>query len=206
MGTILRLDDPVARLRAALSARGVERSADESARALAVEVAVYRARHLEGRDAASIETLRRACADELRRALGAASLDHEAGFAVLMETLAFVPIEGTVPALERLRAAGIRTAAVSNWDASLHDTLRAIGLRERVDAVVTSAEVGADKPDPAALVRALHLLGADAGRAVMVGDDPVDAGAAQALGIACALVAPGEGIGGVVDELLALPA
>lgn len=206
MGTVLRLENPVARLRAALATRGIERSDDEAAQALALEVAVYRARHLEGRDAASIEALRRTCADELRHALGASSLDHEAGFAVLMETLAFRPIDGAVAALRRLRGAGISTAVVSNWDASLHDTLAVIGLRDHVDAVVTSADVGTGKPDPAALVRALELLGVGPGRAVMVGDDPVDAEAAHALGIPCALVAPGEGITGVVDELLALAA
>lgn len=203
MGTVLQLEDPVARLRSALAARGIQRSEAEAAAALRAEIGVYRARHLEGRDGPSIEALRRACADELRRALAPVPLDHEAGFAVLMETLAFAPIDGTVAALERLRDAGVRTAAVSNWDASLDDTLRAIGLREYFEVVVTSADVGVDKPDPAALVRALDLLGEDASGAVMVGDDPVDAGAAAALGIPCALVPGGVGIAAVVDELLA---
>lgn len=203
MGTVLRLEDPVARLRAALAARGIERSDDEAARALSAEIAVYRARHLEGRDAASVERLRRTCADELHSALGAPFSPDQA-FEVLMETLRFAPIDGTADALDRLRAAGIATAAVSNWDASLDGTLRAVGLREHFAVVVTSADVGVDKPDPAPLVRALELLGAKADSAVMVGDDPVDAGAAEALGMPCALVAPGEGITAVVDELLAI--
>ena len=49
-----------------------------------------------------------------------------------------------VPALQRLRAAGLRTVVVSNWDVSLHDRLAEVGLAELVDGAVTSAEVGAD--------------------------------------------------------------
>lgn len=205
MGTLVTLHEPVDRLRAALAARGVSISRDASARALAAEIAVYRARHLEGRDEPSVEALRRDCAEVLRGALPV-PIGAEPAYEALMEALRFVPLPGTLEALDRLAAAGVRVAVVSNWDASLEEALTGIGLRDRVDVVVSSAHVGVDKPDPAPLVHALTLLGVARGDAVMVGDEPGDAAAAAALGMPCALVPPGAGIGAVVDELLAIAA
>ena len=48
---------------------------------------------------------------------------------------------------------------VSNWDASLPAALAATGLAPLVDAVLTSAEVGAAKPDAAIFERALASPG-----------------------------------------------
>ncbi len=205
MGTVLRLERPVERLRGALSARGILISHEEAVHALGAEIREYRAHHLDGRDTASVTALRLRCADALRAAL-AHELDQERAYQVLMGMLRFSVLPGTVEALGRLRAAGIQIAVVSNWDASLEATMLAVGLRAHVDAVVSSAQVGAAKPDPAPLVRGLELLGATAERAVMIGDDRVDAEAAQALGIPCALVETAGGIADVVDELLAIPA
>ncbi len=205
MGTVLRLDRPVERLRGALSARGVMVTHDEAVRALTAEVNEYRAHHLEGVDTATVTALRRRCADALRAELPQA-LDADRAYQVLMGMLRFTVLPGTVESLQRLRGAGIRVAVVSNWDASLEATMLAVGLRAHVDVVVSSAGVGAAKPDPAPLVRALELLGATAEQAVMIGDHEVDAEAAAALGMPCSLVEPAGGIGPTVDELLALPA
>lgn len=204
MGTVLALDDPVPRLRAELAERGLTVSIDQAARAFRAEVAVYRARHLEGRDPASVDALRRACAEALRAELPA-GLSAAAAYEVLMGSLRFTPFPGTTDALDRLHAVGIPVAAVSNWDASLDDALRETGLRDHFAAVVSSATVGSAKPDPAPLTHALGLLGGvPATSAVMIGDDPVDAAAAHALGMPYAIV--GAGIAAVVDELLAIPA
>jgi putative hydrolase of the HAD superfamily len=96
-----------------------------------------------------------------------------------------------VPAvLERLRAGGARLAVVSNWDVSLHDVLERTELRERVDAVVISAEVGVAKPDPAIFRTALERLGASAGDAVHVGDSVEhDIAGARAAGLEAVFVA-----------------
>ena len=205
MGTVLRLDRPVERLRGALSARGVQVTHEEAVRALTAEVKEYRAHHLEGTDMATVTDLRRRCADALRAELPQ-ELDHERAYSVLMGMLRFTVLPGTVESLGRLRAAGIRVAVVSNWDASLEATMLAVGLRTHLDAVVSSAGVGVAKPDPAPLVHALELLGEPAERAVMIGDHEVDAEAARALDMPCSLVEPGGGIVPTVDEILALPA
>jgi putative hydrolase of the HAD superfamily len=55
---------------------------------------------------------------------------------------------------------------------SLHDVLERIALAPLVDAVVTSAEAGASKPDAAIFERAGELLGARPHRMLHVGDDP----------------------------------
>jgi putative hydrolase of the HAD superfamily len=52
------------------------------------------------------------------------------------------------PALERLRAAGVKTGVISNWDTRLEGILAGLGLGSRLDVVVSSAVVGLHKPDP----------------------------------------------------------
>jgi putative hydrolase of the HAD superfamily len=107
----------------------------------------------------------------------------------LLAALRFRPYDEVPAALDELRAAGLRLVVVSNWDVSLHEQLQATGLAERVDAAVSSAEVGAGKPSPAIFTRALALAGAGADEAVMVGDSPdTDVAGAVALGIPAVLV------------------
>jgi putative hydrolase of the HAD superfamily len=79
---------------------------------------------------------------------------------------------------------------VSNWDVSLHGVLEQTGLAPLIDAVVTSAEFGAAKPDPAIFAHALELAGARAKDAVHAGDDvEADVHGARAAGIEPVLVA-----------------
>jgi hypothetical protein len=83
---------------------------------------------------------------------------------------------------------------VSNWDVSLHDVLERTELRPLVDAVLTSAEFGAAKPDPAIFRRGLELAGAGAAQAWHVGDsDREDVAGARATGIAPVLLRRGGG-------------
>jgi putative hydrolase of the HAD superfamily len=112
--------------------------------------------------------------------------------------------------LEALRARGAGLAVVSNWDVSLHDVLERTGLRDLVDAVVISAELGAAKPDPAIFHVALQALGVQAGDALHVGDSlEQDVRGAMAAGVAAVLVVrdgavapPGVPSVSSLDELL----
>ena len=61
--------------------------------------------------------------------------------------------------------------AASNWDVSLHEQLDRTGLTPLLDGALSSAEVGAPKPDPEIFVRALALAGARPEEAWHVGDD-----------------------------------
>ncbi len=179
-GTLVTLDDPVPRLRAALRAHGVERGDEEVAQAFAAEVDHYLPRSHEGNDEATLALLRRDCAGVFLEAAGA-DLAPEAFVDDFMRSLRFRPLAGAVGACERLAAAGLRLAVVSNWDVGLHEHLAGLGLDRLVDAVVTSAEAGAPKPDPRIWRLALERLGTE--RAVHVGDSDADAEGARAAGL-----------------------
>ncbi len=75
--------------------------------------------------------------------------------------------------LDSLRARGLKLGLVSNtivpgW--LLEPVLQRQGLRERLDAIVLSSEVGKRKPHPLIFRLALDELGVPAERALFVGD------------------------------------
>lgn len=192
MGTLLRLEDPVPRLRAALRDRaGVDVGDAAAGEALRAEIAYYRAHHDEGRDADSLAALRRRCGEVVRAALpGGDRLDPDAVTAALLDALRFAPFPDAAPALDALRRRGARLVVVSNWDVSLHDALEATGLAGRLDGALSSAELGRAKPDPAIFEEALRRAGVQAGEAVHVGDSlEHDVAGARAAGIRPVLVA-----------------
>jgi putative hydrolase of the HAD superfamily len=73
--------------------------------------------------------------------------------------------------LARLRARGLRTAVVSNFDRRLPGILAGLGLSEALDAVVLASDAGVAKPDPGIFARALAKLGVAPEEAIFVGDD-----------------------------------
>jgi HAD superfamily hydrolase (TIGR01509 family) len=181
-GTLVALLDPGPALRAALAARGVERSDDEVRRAFRVEAAYYRERSHEGRDAATLALLRQDCAAVFLGA-AAAPLDVDEFTDAFVDALAFEELPGSADACRTLKEAGLRLAVVSNWDVGLHDHLRALRLHELVDVVLTSAEAGAPKPAPEVFALAVARLGAAPERTVHVGDSEADAEGARAAGL-----------------------
>lgn len=62
-------------------------------------------------------------------------------------------------------------------------TLRLMGLRQSLAAVVTGDEASRPKPDPAGIVRALAELGVQPGLSYFVGDSEVDILAGKAAGV-----------------------
>ncbi len=179
-GTLVELVDPVPALQAALAERGARRGPDLVRAAFRAEVAYYRPRSLEGRDAASLAALRRDCARVFLRE-AEAELDAAEFTQAFVDSLVFRPVAGALAAVERFAAAGLALAVVSNWDVGLYEKLGS--LRSRFACVVTSAEVGAAKPDPAVFVAALERLGVAAGRALHIGDEPGDEDGARAAGM-----------------------
>ena len=79
-----------------------------------------------------------------------------------------------LPALRRLKAAGLKLAVVSNWHCGLGHFCTELGLGEVVDEVVASAEVGHAKPDPEIFAEAVRRLGVPARHVLHVGDSPID--------------------------------
>jgi putative hydrolase of the HAD superfamily len=186
MGTLVALTAPAPALVAVLERRfGVVVSPVDARHALGAEIAFYRAHMDQGRDAESLAALRARCAQVLFGALPVTvDADDDARTAALMEALRFTAYEDARPALAGARRHGAAVIVVSNWDVSLLEVLERVGLAPLVDAVVTSAAVGARKPEPAIFAHALALAGVPAGRARHVGDSLAeDVAGARACGI-----------------------
>jgi putative hydrolase of the HAD superfamily len=193
MGTLLALEPPVEPLRAEFRSRfGIALTAAEAQAAMATEIAYYRANMGHGRDAASLAALRRDCARALRAALPRrfSVIDEPALTEALLAALRFRAFPDAAGALAAVRAAGVeRVVVVSNWDASLPQVLERAGLGRCVDAVVTSAEVGAAKPSPAVFEAALREAGVVATQALHVGDSfAEDVVGARAAGVEAVLL------------------
>jgi putative hydrolase of the HAD superfamily len=209
LGTLLTFEPPAPHLRAELRERlGVEVSDELAAAAIAAEISYYRAHLHEGRDAASLDGLRRRAAEAMRPVLG---IEGDLT-GPLLASLRFVAYPDAPPALRELRAAGLRLVVVSNWDASLHERLEETGLAPLVDGAVASAEFGRAKPDRAIFHHALELVGASPREALHAGDSPnADVEGALAAGLRAVLVARDgrpaapEGVP-VVRSLAELPA
>lgn len=182
MGTLVTLVDPVPQLGEALRARGVKRNPEEIAAAFRAEADYYVPRSLRGRDKASLAELRRECAGVFLGALGVA---HDPGeFApAYVEALELELVPGAVETLVGLRARGLELGVVSNWDCSLPEHLAALGLDAVFSAVVTSAEAGVAKPDPAIFRLGLERLGVAPERALHVGDRLEDEQGGRAAGM-----------------------
>jgi putative hydrolase of the HAD superfamily len=197
LGTLVALEPPAPALKAELAARlGLEVSEPQAARAIAAEIAYYRAHLDEGSDEAAVHALRRRCADVLRSALPAPGpeLALDAVLEALLASLRFSPFPEVAPTLRAARARGQRLVVVSNWDVSLVGVLRGLGLEPLLDGILTSAGAGARKPAPAIFERALALAGVAAGDAIHVGDSlDEDVAGARAAGIEPVLIRRGGG-------------
>jgi HAD superfamily hydrolase (TIGR01509 family) len=168
-GTLLELRDPIGSLARLLP--DVDRST--IAHAFREEAAFYVPRSHEGRDAESLASLRAESTRVFNESAGSSLTAAE-----YVGALEFTFIDGALDALERLRARGLSLCVVSNWDIGLHEWLDGVGV-----PVVTSADAGAPKPDPAPFRRALELLGTRPERTLHVGDRDSDELGAAAAGL-----------------------
>jgi HAD superfamily hydrolase (TIGR01549 family) len=180
LGTLVELEPPWDHLAAEL---GVE--ADERlVAAIRAEMGYYREHSHEGRDPDSLADLRARCA-----AIVSSGLGREVSPEQLMAAICFRAYADAAPSLAELRATGLRLVCVSNWDISLPSVLDRCGLAGALDAVVTSAAIGARKPDPRIFEAALDVAGCAAGDALHVGDTPEeDLEGARAAGIRALLI------------------
>jgi putative hydrolase of the HAD superfamily len=182
LGTLVELEPPWVSLREHVPA---EVSDERLVAALRAEMDYYREHAHEGRDEASLAELRERCA-----AIVSGKLDFEITVDELVEVIRFTAYPDATPALGTLRDRGLRLIVVSNWDYALPRVLERCGIERMLDGVVTSAEAGARKPDPAIFAAALELAGCEAGEALHVGDTAEeDIAGARAAGIRPLLIA-----------------
>jgi putative hydrolase of the HAD superfamily len=180
LGTLVELEPPWVHLAAEL---GIE--PDETVvAALRAEMTYYREHSHEASNARRLAELRAACAELLTRELGRA-----VSVETLMASIRFRAYPDAAPALAHLRKRGLVLLCVSNWDIALPEVLERVGLAGALEGVVTSAAVGARKPDPAIFAAALELAGCEPGEALHVGDTPAeDVDGARAAGIPAVLL------------------
>jgi putative hydrolase of the HAD superfamily len=200
-GTLVTLRDPVPALQEALRAHGVERTHEQVESAFRAEVDYYVPRSHEGRDEATLALLRRDSAQVFLDAVGA-DLDAAAFARDLVAALEFEPIADAVAAVRELQRRGIPVTVVSNWDVGLHDHLRELGLDL---PIVTSAEAGAPKPDPAVFRLALERLGARPEETVHIGDSDADREGAERAGMQFLGAPVATAVGRLFPRRFALP-
>jgi putative hydrolase of the HAD superfamily len=185
-GTLVTLRDPVPKLVETLQAYGVERTPERVTAGFEAEFAYYGPHSHEGRDEGSVADLNRRCAQVFLDTLRA-ELDPVEFASLYVAALEFDVVPGATESLRALRSRGLELAAVTNWDVTVHERLSDLGLAPFFSHVVTSAEVGARKPDPAPFRRALDLLGVASERALHIGDDEADREGAAAAGMRFAI-------------------
>jgi phosphoglycolate phosphatase-like HAD superfamily hydrolase len=105
-----------------------------------------------------------------------------------------------LPALfDAIRADGRRIAVVTTDDRTPTDaTLRTLGIRSQVEAMVCGDDGFAMKPAPDPVFAVCHALGTEPQRVAVVGDSPADLAMARAAG-AGLVVGVLSGVGGAAD-------
>lgn len=184
LGCLVTLDDPVPRLGVLVAGVGEPREPAALRSALRVEIAHYKAHHVRAHDTVALRALQRDCAGIVATELGLAAPVDDAFVDGFLDCLRFSVLPGVVPALERVRSAGVPAVVVSNWDRGLPGHLEALGLAPYFAGVVTSGGAGVGKPDPRIFAPALELLGLPASAVAHLGDEAVDRDGAAAAGLA----------------------
>lgn len=181
-GTLVLLEDPTERLQEALAENGVDRSRAVVAAAFGAEASHYRPRSARGRDGPSLAELRTECVAVFLRQVEA-DLEPASFVPAFMAGIRFRPAAGAREAVAALSASGLGLACVANWDISLRHQLERLELAESFQTILSSAEAGAEKPDPGIFRLAISRLGVPPSRALHIGDEPADWDGARAAGM-----------------------
>jgi phosphoglycolate phosphatase len=112
--------------------------------------------------------------------------------------------EGVAEGLDRLAAAGVVLACVTNKPFAFADALLVRkGVRSRFACVFGGDSFARKKPDPLPLLETCKVLGSTPARTLMVGDSSNDAAAARAAGCPVVLVRYGYNHGEPVERVRA---
>ena len=207
-GGVLLLPDAAVG-RDAFRSLGYQPCDEEWERAHYANVVLY-----DGMDLPDWAELRRAFA----RALGVADRHIDAAVPLvdsLITTTPWAPVAGAAAAVQALVGAGFKVGIVSNAFGTIAAQLeggRVCSASDattlpRVAAIIDSHLVGVEKPDPAIFHLALDALGADASRAVHVGDSVrADVNGASGAGLCGVHLDPYGGCGGAHAHVSGLPA
>ncbi|WP_219974825.1 HAD family hydrolase [Rubrobacter xylanophilus] len=169
-------------------ARDGELTVERASGPLRESVRKHIAENIKYRTAGELNEFRRRNALETARRLGVEA-PPEVITGAAERRISFRPYPESEEVLRGLRGLGARLYVVSNWDVLLEEVLGDLGWLGYFEDVVASAAVGYEKPDPGIFEEALRRSGAERGRTVHVGNDPVaDIEGARAAGIDAVLV------------------
>jgi len=84
-----------------------------------------------------------------------------------------VVFDDVVPGLDHLKSMGLTVGLISNMDRGGDELVNGLGLRDNIDFVVTSGQVGVAKPHPKIFQVALGTAGTNPDEVVHVGDQLV---------------------------------
>ena len=112
--------------------------------------------------------------------------------------------DGVETTLDALREGGLAVVVVTNLTTRVQlRKLSSLGVDDRVDRLVTSEEVGREKPSALPFAAALSALDVRPSEAVMVGDDVVaDVVGGNAVGMETVLFTGGTGTDPAADDLV----
>lgn len=105
------------------------------------------------------------------------------------ESRLFKIYDDVAPTLQHLQEEGIRIGVLSNWDYSLHKSLKGAGIYEDFEIVVASLEYGVEKPDPRLFQVVIDHFQVAPEEILHIGDNPIDdLEGALAVGMRAALI------------------
>ncbi len=107
----------------------------------------------------------------------------------LYEGVTFVLFDDVLSTLKTLKQQNFILGLLTNLAKDVNSTCRNLGLEPYLDFIVSSGEVGVDKPDPHFFLAALEQAGVSAAEAVHVGDQyKLDVVGARGVGITPILI------------------
>ena len=88
----------------------------------------------------------------------------------LNNTMKFILFDDVIVTLKALKGKNLKLGLLTNLQTEVDSMCRELGIAAYLDFTVTSAEVGADKPQPPIFLKALELAHVKAAEAIHVGD------------------------------------
>jgi putative hydrolase of the HAD superfamily len=82
----------------------------------------------------------------------------------------FALFDDVIPTIRMLKERRLVTGLLTNIRRGIHETCQELGLEPYLDFIISPAEAGADKPDPAIFQLALKKAGVEASEAIYIGD------------------------------------
>jgi putative hydrolase of the HAD superfamily len=102
----------------------------------------------------------------------------------LFEGMTFALFDDVLPTMKTLKQQNFILGLLTNLTRDMNPICRELGLEPYLDFVVTSGQVGADKPEPPIFLAALDRAGVNPSEAVHVGDQyKLDVVGARGVGI-----------------------